>query len=117
MAKRFIASLIPLSFVVMGGALLKTATPLAARAVDPVAARADTQRVAISVAGMFCESCEASVRTMLKRTKGVYSATVDVKRGLATVLYDPKETSPSALAEVINRLGYKATLPAPNKAG
>ena len=72
---------------------------------------ADTQRVTIKVAGMFCESCEASVRAMLKRTPGVYSATVDVKRGEAIVAYDPKQTTPQALADVINRLGYKATLP------
>ena len=75
------------------------------------AAVADTQRVTIKVAGMFCESCEASVRAMLKRTPGVYSATVDVKRGEAIVAYDPKQTTPQALADVINRLGYKATLP------
>ena len=72
---------------------------------------ADTQRVTIKVAGMFCESCEASVRAMLKRTPGVYSATVDVKRGEAIVAYDPKRTTPRALADVINRLWYKATLP------
>ena len=84
------------------GAVRPAATP---------AAVADTQRVSIKVAGMFCESCEATVRTMLKRTPGVYSAKVDVKRGEAIVAYDPKQTTPQALADVINRLGYKATLP------
>lgn len=74
---------------------------------------ADTQRVTIAVSGMYCESCEATVHAMLKRTRGVYSATVDVNRGLATVAYDPRQTTPSALADVINRLGYKATLPKP----
>ena len=77
---------------------------------------ADTQRVTIKVAGMFCESCEATVHAMLKRTRGVYSAKVDVKRGEAVVAYDPKQTTPQALADVINRLGYKATLPPATKA-
>lgn len=74
---------------------------------------ADTQHVTIAVSGMYCESCEATVHAMLKRTRGVYSATVDVNRGLATVAYDPKQTTPPVLADVISRLGYKATLPQP----
>ena len=72
---------------------------------------ADTQHVTIKVAGMFCESCETSVRVMLKRTPGVYSVKVDSKRGEAIVAFDAKQTTPQALADVINRLGYKATLP------
>lgn len=76
----------------------------------------DTQHVTIKISGMYCESCEASVRTMLKRTRGVYSATVDVKLGLATVAYDPRQTTPQRLADVVNRLGYKATVAAPTKA-
>ncbi|MGQ0648352.1 MAG: heavy-metal-associated domain-containing protein [Gemmatimonadaceae bacterium] len=79
------------------------------------AAIADTQRVTIRVAGMFCESCQATVHAMLKRSRGVYSARVDVSRGLAMVVYDPARTTPQALADVINRLGYKATLPPASK--
>ena len=75
---------------------------------------ADTAHVTISVAGMYCESCEATVHTMLARTRGVYSATVDVKRGLTIVAYDPRQTAPQTLADVIDRLGYKATLPQPS---
>ena len=85
---------------------------------QPVAAtsnRADipvaTRHVAIKVSGMFCASCEATVRTMLTRTAGVRSADVNVGKGLATVEYDPKVTTPAKLADVINRLGYTATLP------
>lgn len=77
---------------------------------------ADTQHVTIKVAGMYCASCEATVHTMLKRTRGVYSAAVDVKRGLAVIAYDPNRTTPQTLADVINRLGYKATLPPADKA-
>jgi len=80
------------------------------------AAAADTQRVTIKVTGMFCESCEASVRAMLKRADGVHSATVDAKRGEAIVAYDPAKTTPQALVDVITRLGYKASLPTGNKA-
>jgi len=77
---------------------------------------ADTQRVTIKVTGMFCESCAVTVRAMLKRTDGVHSATVDAKRGEAIIAYDPAKTTPQALADVIDRLGYKASLPTANKA-
>jgi len=100
------------AFVVTVVSLTGGTAPRAAGAfvVSP-AVVADTQHVTIKVAGMFCESCEASVRALLKRTPGVYSAKVDVKRGEAIVAYDPKQTTPQALADVIIRLGYKATLP------
>ena len=89
--------------------------PATARAIGKVAT-ADTQHVTIKVDGMFCESCEATVHAMLKRTRGVYSAKVDVKRGAAFVAYDPTKTTPRDLVDVINRLGYKATLPPAGKA-
>lgn len=73
----------------------------------------DTERVAIGVAGMYCASCETTVRTMLKRTPGVIATEVNVDSGRALVTYDATRTTPAKLADVINRLGYKATLPAP----
>ena len=89
-----------------------------AHVTQPVAATSNgadvpvaTRHVAIKVSGMFCASCEATVRTMLTRTAGVRSADVNVGKGLATVEYDPKVTTPAKLADVINRLGYTATLP------
>lgn len=77
----------------------------------PATLAADTQRVAINVSGMYCASCETTVRTMLKRSPGVIAAEVNVDRGLAVVTYDSAKTTPAKLADVINRLGYKATLP------
>ena len=84
----------------------------AAPAVGTVTTPATTRHVAIKVSGMYCESCETTVRSMLTRTAGVRAAQVDVGKGLATVDYDPTMTSPANLAGVINRLGYSATVPA-----
>ena len=89
-------------------AIQPIATPIVASANASVA----TRHIAIKVSGMFCENCEATVRTMLTRTAGVRSAVVNVARGSAAVDYDPNVTTPLKLADVINRLGYKATLPA-----
>lgn len=71
----------------------------------------DTRRIAINVAGMYCASCETTVRTMLKRSPGVISAQVNVDKGIAVVTYSASRTTPAKLADVINRLGYKATIP------
>src|SRR5438132_334325 len=78
---------------------------------QPAAALVATRHVAINVSGMYCESCEATVKAMLNRTAGVISAKVDVAKGLATVSYDAATTNPAKLAAVINALGYKATVP------
>lgn len=82
------------------------ATPLA----SSIAVRGRKQ-VSINVSGMFCPSCEATIRTMLEHSPGVISAEVSVERGVAIVTYDSRLTAPTKLAEVINRLGYRATLP------
>lgn len=70
----------------------------------------DTQRVALSVKGMYCESCESTVTAMLRRTPGVLGTDVSVARGEAVVMYDSTRTSPSRLVDVIGKLGYTATL-------
>ena len=61
----------------------------------------DTQRVALNVKGMICESCESSLTAMLRRTPGVLGTDVSVARSEAVVMYDSTRTSPSKLVEVI----------------
>jgi len=100
------------SLSAVASALAQSPAPTSAAKTSVVA---DTQRVTIKVTGMFCESCAVTVRAMLKRTDGVQSATVDGKRGEAVVSYDPTKTTPQALVDVINRLGYKASLPTASK--
>lgn len=75
----------------------------------PLAA-VDSQRVALSVKGMFCESCERTVAAMLRSTPGVLRADVSVARSEAVVVYDSTRTSPASLIGVIGTLGYKASL-------
>ena len=100
------------SALALASASAQSPTPASAAKTVVVA---DTQRVTIKITGMFCESCAVTVRAMLKRTDGVHSATVDAKRGEAIVAYDPTKTTPQALVDVIDRLGYKASLPTGNK--
>ena len=115
-ARKFAASVLlaacAVSLCAVASALAQSPAPASAAKTVVVA---DTQRVTIKVTGMFCESCAVTVRAMLKRTDGVQSATVDGKRGEAVVSYDPTMTTPQALVDVINRLGYKASLPTASK--
>ena len=74
------------------------------------AAPADTQRVALSVKGMYCESCESTVAVMLRRTAGVFRADVSVERSEAVIVYDAARTSPTKLVDVIATLGYSAAV-------
>ncbi len=83
------------------------ATPTAAA---PAAVSVDTQRVALAVSGMYCESCESTVGAMLRRTPGVVHIEVSAKRGEAVITFDPTRTSPAQLAEAVERLGYSATV-------
>lgn len=73
-------------------------------------AAADTQRVALSVKGMYCASCQSTIAAMLRRTPGVLSADVSIERGEAIVAYDSLRTSPVKLVEVISSLGYVASV-------
>ena len=73
------------------------------------AAPVDTQRVALNVKGMFCESCETTVTAMLRRAPGVLGTDVSAARSEVVVMYDSTRTSPSRLVDVIAKLGYTAT--------
>lgn len=67
-------------------------------------------RVVVDIKGMYCSSCEQTIRAMLMRTPGVRSASVSSETGQAVVFYDPARTRPSAIVATISRLGYTARL-------
>lgn len=78
-------------------------------------ARAEGARVAtvsLHVEGMTCASCKIAVRAALSRLDGVKEAEVDVPKKSATVEYDPAKVTPQQLVDAVNRLGYRASLPA-----
>ena len=69
-----------------------------------------SERVVIAVEGMYCDSCAAGIKAMLKRTPGVTSADVSYQKKEAVVEYDAQKTTPEKIIEAINNLGYKATV-------
>lgn len=67
----------------------------------------NTKQVTFTVTGMTCATCEPAIRIALEKTPGVKRSDVSYERGNAIVDYDPKETTPEKLREVINGTGYK----------
>ncbi len=70
------------------------------------------ERVTIPVTGMTCAACQSFVQRTLASQAGVQDASVNLMLHNATVTFDPKLTSTSALVESIRRTGYGAAPPA-----
>lgn len=108
--KSKLALSIVLGTLVLAGALVIAAGKLHAFAVNSASANVTSARVVIAVEGMYCDSCAAGIRAMLRRTPGVIAAEVSYKEKQAVVDYDSQKTTPEKIVEAINKLGYKANV-------
>lgn len=50
--------------------------------------------------------CRATVTRAVAAVPGVLNETVDLRRDAIMVQFDPKRTSPEAIADAIRRVGY-----------
>jgi mercuric ion binding protein len=73
---------------------------------------AGLSQVTITVEGMVCPACPRAVKAALERLPGVAEVDVNFQKKEAVVEYDPQRISPERMVEVINTLGFRATLPA-----
>ncbi|XP_043913679.1 copper-transporting ATPase 1 [Protopterus annectens] len=64
----------------------------------------------IQVTGMTCASCVANIERNLKREDGVYSVLVALMAGKAEVRYKSSVVQPNKIAELIQELGFGATV-------
>ncbi len=83
-------------------------TAAAAAPRDAVAETAD-----LAVTGMTCAACQANVQRALSRQPGVSAAAVNLMTGQARVTFDPALLTPAQLIDVVEGVGYGASLPAP----
>ena len=74
-----------------------------------------TEHLTLDVTGMHCAACQGRVQRALETTPGVASAAVNLMTGNATIDYDPRATTPDALADVVRSTGYEATIPEPDR--
>lgn len=68
--------------------------------------------VTIPVEGMSCVACAAAVKKALKSIDGVSNVEVSLENRTARVTYASDTLSPDSFVTIINKLGYKAGVPA-----
>lgn len=85
-------------------------TPLAGSAVAQAAEAAQT--MVFTVENMTCALCPVTVRKAMEQVTGVKSVTVDFDAKTATVVFDPAQATPEAIAKASADAGYPAQ-PAP----
>jgi copper chaperone CopZ len=61
---------------------------------------------------MTCDACARGVEATLARTEGVLAASVGMTPPEARIRYDDVRTTPEALVEAIEALGYEADVAA-----
>jgi copper chaperone CopZ len=57
----------------------------------------------LTVSGMVCGACAATVEKAAKKIDGVISAKASQPTGNAQITYDPAKTSPDAIAQAITK--------------
>ena len=83
---------------------------------QPVARTATKrEQIRIPVSGMTCAACQARVQRALQKAPGVVDASVNLMMNSAAVTFDPMQSSPDALLDVIRGTGYGATLASPDQ--
>ena len=61
------------------------------------------------VQGMTCATCSLTLKSAVKKLKGIANVNVSVEQKKAVVAFDSKETSVEEIKKVIDDVGYKAT--------
>lgn len=69
-----------------------------------------TEKCFLRVTGMTCSSCVAAIEKQLFKVKGVKFALVALLAQKAEVRFDPALVVPSQLVELINDMGFEASL-------
>ncbi|XP_066286595.1 copper-transporting ATPase 1-like [Branchiostoma lanceolatum] len=72
---------------------------------------ASQEGVVIGVQGMTCNSCVQNIQGYVGQQDGVINIKVSLADNNATIQYDSAKTSPSKLRDVIDDMGFEASLP------
>lgn len=68
------------------------------------------RELVLEITGMSCASCVARIDQVLESIEGVLSANINLATQKATIVYDPTQIRPPALAKIIKELGYGVVL-------
>jgi mercuric ion binding protein len=86
------------------------ASVLALTLVFTLPAFAATKTVTLTVPGMTCATCPITVKTALKRVKGVEKVEASLERKEAVVTFDDTKTNVQALTKATTDAGYPSTV-------
>ncbi|MFA5397808.1 MAG: heavy-metal-associated domain-containing protein [Methanomicrobiales archaeon] len=60
----------------------------------------------LSITGMMCEGCVATVKTALESVSGVEKVDVSLEKKEAVVTYDPATTTEEKIIKTVKKAGY-----------
>lgn len=63
--------------------------------------------IKLKVSGMHCQSCEALIKDVLEETKGIFTASADMKKKKVNVIFNDKKVSAEQIRKMVEELGYK----------
>ncbi|XP_053312296.1 copper-transporting ATPase 2 [Spea bombifrons] len=69
-----------------------------------------SQKCFLQITGMTCASCVSSIERNLQKKDGIISVLVALMSGKAEVKYKPDRIQPSQIAQLIENLGFGATV-------
>lgn len=96
----------------VAGARWIAATPQNAKSQATEETTLQTEAVTLKVIGMTCSGCEAAVRSAARQLPGVSDVTASYEHGVAAITYDPRKTTPDAIARAITEgSGFEAVPP------
>lgn len=90
--------------------MLRNVFLVAALALASSAALAEDKTVTLSVPGMYCEMCPATVKKALSKVPGVAKVDASYKDKQAVVTYDDSKTSVEALTKATANAGYPSSV-------
>lgn len=84
-----------------------TPSPSAVATSDPSRLPEYAQLARFRVPDLTCEGCAATLRGLLQPHAGVFVVDADVSTRTLSVTYDPKRTTPEAIAGVLKKADYE----------
>ncbi|XP_009996618.1 PREDICTED: copper-transporting ATPase 2 isoform X2 [Chaetura pelagica] len=72
--------------------------------------RVTAEKCFLQITGMTCASCVSTIERNLQKEEGIVSVLVALMAGKAEIKYKPEFIQPLEIAQLINNLGFKATI-------
>jgi copper chaperone CopZ len=70
----------------------------------------ETATTVLTIKGMTCGGCVASVKIQLRKTEGVTAYEVSYEKAEAQVTYEPAKTTPEKIAASVSKTGFTASV-------